>query len=231
MLPVELYRLIIDILYDDTDTLKACSLTCKTFLHLSRYHLFYDIYLYRGNDTKSFLDTIGSIHPTSPGTYVRHLSLEVQDGWPNIPLLTTRLPNVTSLDLNFNFNEDETGRLMMLSGFQKITFLNLDFCWFKTSAEMNEFIVSFPLLEHLCCPRLEWLKYAEPTIPLPHSINKITLAAYHSTFFDQLLSLERRPIRAIELSKITGNFMNELNKLLKTLGSQLEDLQICKINS
>jgi hypothetical protein len=234
MLPVELYKLIIDILRDDTDTLKACSLTCKTFLHLSRYHLFYNIRLYGGDHTERFLDIIGSVHSsTSPCTYVRYLTLS-HHGWMNkaLPLLIPHLLNVTNLELHFKWNGlDDTQRVMMLSAFQKVTYLDLYYCWFNTSVQMNELIASFPLLEHLRCSS-NWSKYAEPTIPLPQGINKITMPTYHLTFFDQLLSLEPHPnVRAIAFSGLDGRFMEEANKLLKTLGSHLEDLQVGKISS
>jgi hypothetical protein len=231
MLPVELYELIIDVLSDDTATLKACSLTCKTFLHFSRYHLFYGISLCEGDEAERFLDIIGSIlSPTGPGTYVRYLSL-FEDGWMNkaLPLLIPHLPNVTSLGLHFRWNAlGETQRAMMLTGFQKVTYLRLDHCTFDTSAQMIELIASFPLIKHLHCFS-NWSKYAEPMIPLPHSINKITLSAYNSTFFDQLLNLEPHPnVRAIKFLQMHKESAKEINKLLKTLGSHLEDLDVGK---
>jgi hypothetical protein len=233
MLPVELYELIIGHLHDDKATLKACSLTCKTFLHLSRYHLFYKLRLCRPY-TERFLDAaIGSTHsPSSPGTYVRHLIL-FDDLNKALPLLVPRLLNVTSLLLVFDRDElGDTQRAMMLSGFQKVTSLDIRYCRFHTSAEMGELIASFPSLEYLCCSAMNWSEYAEPVIPLPHSINKIALPVYQSTFFDQLLSLEPHPnVRAIELSNLEEPFIKEINKLLETLGSHLEDLQVGKTSS
>jgi hypothetical protein len=235
MLPVELYRLIIGHLRYDQATLKACSLTCKTFLHLSRYHLFYYVRLYGGDHTERFLDAISSIHsPTSPGTYVRYLFIYDKYGpWLNkaLPLLTTRLPNVTILGLHFRWNAlGETQQAMMLTGFQKVTYLRLDSA-FDTSAQMTELIASFPLLERLNSSNADWSKYAEPMIPLPQSINKITLSAYHSTFFDQLLNLELHPnVRAIKFLQMHERYAKEINKLLKTLGSHLEDLDVGKIS-
>jgi hypothetical protein len=230
---VELYRLIIGHLHDDKATLKACSLTCKTFLHLSWYHLFYQISLHeRDLDTERF-GIIGSTHSsTSPCTYVRTLFL-IESGWIS-NLLTTRLPNVTTLTLLFSWNElDNTQRAMMLSGFQKVTYLDISDSWFDTSAEMTELIASFPLLEHLCCFGMICWEYAEPVIPLPHGINKITLSADHSTFFDKLLRLEPHPdVRAIKLynDEYTMDYTKKANKLLKTLGSRLEDLELGEIS-
>jgi hypothetical protein len=230
MLPVELYELIIGHLRHDTTTLKACSLTCKTFLHLSWCYLFYKVVLY-GCPTERFFDAIRSI--PSPCTYVRYLSLNFDGMNKALPfLIPPRLLDVTSLELDFHWNAlDDTQRALMLSGFQKVTYLYLDDAWFAESAEMGELIASFPLLEHLhCSPNVYWTKDTEPMIPLPQSINKITLRDYHSNFFDQLLSLEPRPnVRAIEFFGFAC--FKEVNKLLKTLGSHLEDLQVGKINS
>jgi hypothetical protein len=232
MLPVELYRLIIDILRDDKATLKACGLTCKTFLHLSRYHLFYKFHLH---STERFLDTIGSTQSsTSPCTYVRLLVLEGEGGWLNkaLPVLTTRLPNITGLDLCFKWHLlDDAPSTTMLSGFQKVTYLDLKFSRFHRSLKMSELIASFPLLEHLRCPNVDWFKSDAELIPLPHNINKISLETYHTYFFDRLFSLEPHPnVPAIELLLRNGEHLREANDLLKTLGSRLEDLQVGKIN-
>jgi hypothetical protein len=112
------------------------------------------------------------------------MKLEGGSRWLNkaLPLLTTRLPNVTSLKLDFRWNLlHGTEQAMMLSGFQKVTYLSLGSCWFDTFAEMNELIASFPLLEHLKCSHTYWSTNAGPMIPLPHNINKITLSADQST--------------------------------------------------
>jgi hypothetical protein len=234
MLPVELYVLIIGHLHDDKVTLKACSLTCRTFLHLSRYHLFHDVHLRGDFDAQRLLVTIGSTHSsTSPCTYIRNLFLyDRNNSWLNkvLPLLTTLLPNINHLKLRDISND--TQRATMLSAFQKVTSLDLEYCRFNTSAEMNELIASFPSLEYLCCPTTNWSEYAEPVIPLPQNIKKIILSGYQSTFFDQLLSLDPHlNVRAIEFSMLDVPFIKAVNKLLETLGSHLEDFKVGKISS
>jgi hypothetical protein len=169
--------------------------------------------------------------------YVRCLSiLEYMDyifydpGWPSsaIPLLTTRLSNVTilKLDLHWKFLDD-AAQAAMLSGFQRVTRLHMHQCIFETSAIMTKFIASFPSLADLSVAQFS--AYAESVIPLPHTLNSISLSPSHSTFIDRLLHLEPHPdVRTINFPYMFEGFTKEMGQLLKTLGSCLENLLMGK---
>lgn len=54
LIPPELSDRIIDHLHDDTPTLSACSLTCRSWLPTARYHRFASITLYKGRFSSFF---------------------------------------------------------------------------------------------------------------------------------------------------------------------------------
>ena len=232
----------IDNLWDDEDTLRACSLTCKAFLPTSRYHLFYRVRLGSRYIAQRFLDTICSTpSPTSPYQYIRHLCLlEGQRGsyhlWVNdaLSLLTTRLLDVTILELeSLQWNElDNTGRAMILSGFQRVERLKTIFSKFKTSEQMNQFITSFPSLTHLSCSQTYWETGDIPTVPLPQGLQSITLDSRQSMFFHQLLSLESHPrVCAVKFHHVLPDYIQNVGILLKTLGPDLEELDLGNLRS
>jgi hypothetical protein len=247
--PVELYLLIVDNLQDDQTTLCVCSLVCKTFLHASRRHRFYTVHL---NERRGdlFLDSIRSIF--SPCQYVRHLFIDwiwphsdawvnidsnwsVFDAWVNaaLPLLSTHLLNVTLLHLRLYTMLNDTARAVIVSGFQQVKHLSIDYCKFETSEQLNELIASFPSLTSLSCLDSLWTSYKEPVIPLPCNLNSITLSTYHSTFFDRLLSIESHPnVRRVRFRMPYTEFeaqVDAVGKLLKTLGSSLKHLSFLNV--
>ena len=78
--------------------------------------------------------------------------------WINkaLPVLAERLPDVTTLEfetLLCNLLDDD-GRRAILSGFLKIRNMNIEYCHFETSEQLNRFIASFPSL--VCCSTSYW---------------------------------------------------------------------------
>jgi hypothetical protein len=226
-LPFELYRDIIDNFRDDRATLCTTSLVCKTFLHASRYHLFYHVTISNDPTARVFLDFLNS--STSPWPYVR--DLHVYQGYHQILLLLIApcVSNITTLELD-SLVWDELGndaQAVMLSGFPLVNHLKIVMWDFKTSQHMNDFIASFPSLSHIDCGHSRWESYREPVTPLPRSLKSITLSSFHSNFFDRLLILESHPnIHTIFLSSIDEEDIPAVGRLLKTLGSRLEHLRI-----
>ena len=218
----------------DVDTLRACSLTCKAFLPASRYHLFYRVRLLSGNITRRFLDIICSTpSSTSPCQYIRHLCLvEARHGsWVNeaLSLLATRLLDVTILELDsLEWSElNDTGRAMILSGFQRVKHLEMTFSKFETLEQMNQLITSFPSLTHLSCSQTYWETGGMPTIPLPHGLQSITLDSRQSIVFHRLLSLESHPrVSAVKFRYVLPDYTQNVGMLLKTLGPDLEELDL-----
>ena len=238
-LPFELCELIIDNLdsWEDEDTLRACSLTCKAFLHASRYHLFYRVHLINRHIAQRFLDTICSTpSPTSPYQYIHYLCLSEERREPHLlwvnkalTLLATRLLDVTILELDhLQWNMlDDTGRAMILSGFQRVEHLVTAFSKFETSEQMNHLITSFPSLTHMSCSQTYWETGGILTVPLPHGLQSITLDSDQSIVFHQLLCLESHPrVCTVKFHYVLPDYVPNVGMLLKTLGPDLEELDL-----
>ena len=241
-LPIELCEFVIDHLsiYDDKATLHACSLTCKAFLHASRYHLFYHVQLTDRQATR-FLDIIlCSTHSsTSPCAYVRKLTISKWGHgdlrWLNeaLPFLAISLLKVTILELYLlQWSQlDDAAKTAILSGFEDVKHLTIAFSLFETPEQMNQFIASFPSMIDLTCSETCWGEdraLVTPRIPLPRSLTTITLDGSQSEFFDQLISLNpHHGVRALNFYNGT-NDTKRLGNLLQTLGSSLEHVGLPK---
>jgi hypothetical protein len=191
-LPIILCELVIDSL-DDDHTLHACSLACKALLPASRRHLFYHVHLTDRDTAERFLRIICSVpSPTSPCRYIRKLWLterrEDENRWINkaLPLLAERLLDVTILSfgtLVWNLL-DSISQIAILSSFLKVEILNMTYCGFESSEQMNQFIASFPSLVDLDCSQ----SYYRPiddgplTAALPQSLRTIAIDSDHSLF-------------------------------------------------
>ncbi|KAJ7260286.1 hypothetical protein C8J57DRAFT_1233305 [Mycena rebaudengoi] len=93
---------------DDTDSLRACSLTSRSFLRRSRMHLFAAIFCQRLSDFSHF-DRLLAESPHIGELYVRYFSLKIRLADRRDPLLTegvvfprilSRLPRLTHVSLN-----------------------------------------------------------------------------------------------------------------------------------
>lgn len=150
-LPVELTDRIIDLLHDDTTSLRNCSLASRAFLPRSRFYRFRFVSLH----WKS-CENFERMLSTSPeiGPFVRELHVSVSmferpPTWVDdtIPRIIPSLPNVTTLYLRGN-GEYKAAPFL---NFKSVKELFLTHCEVYT---MNEFIFllgSLPKLETVCC--------------------------------------------------------------------------------
>jgi hypothetical protein len=97
--PPELRDLIVDCLRTDTAALRACSLTCRAWLHRARHHLFRYVHIHpgrRGDAFKVLLDETPEI-----GKYIREVEIsafgndvavvDVSGRWPTLDNLAAPL--------------------------------------------------------------------------------------------------------------------------------------------
>jgi hypothetical protein len=239
-LPIELCELVIDTL-DDQDTLRACSLTCKALLHASRHHLFYNIHLDDPRISQRFLHNICSnLSSTSPCQHIRHLTLDGDEEaaaygrgvWVNnaLPILATCLLDVTTLELVFHRSNilKDTARIAMLSGFRRVKCMAITRNIFDSAEQMFQLIASFPSLTHLSLPWTACKNDGTTCTPLPLGLQAIALDSRLSFLFHQLLSFELHPIvRSIKIIPVRPGYTQGVGTLLKTLGSSLEELDLC----
>ena len=239
-LPVELCEFVIDNLdiVHDKATLLACSLTCKTFLHASRYHLFHHVQIPDARRAKRFLVIIrSSTHlSTHLCAYVRQLTMvegrsrnQYEPRWLKkaLPILTTCLLKVTVLRLDYLCwkHLNAAARTAITSGFKKVKHLTILELKLETPQQLNQLIVSFPSLTHLECFHLYWKTDQRPVMPytpLPRSLTNITMCGVQPSFFYELISLDPdHGVRALNLPYMNGAFA-DVGRILKTLGSRLE---------
>ncbi|KAF8149960.1 hypothetical protein B0H34DRAFT_802090 [Crassisporium funariophilum] len=99
--PLEVTGIIIDILGDeqDLDTLKACSLTCRAFVPLSRKHIFSTLEIDTDYDVASRrpLERLLSISDPVVFDSIRKISIRVTLYHPECPSLPTFLLKITKL--------------------------------------------------------------------------------------------------------------------------------------
>ncbi|KAH9835317.1 uncharacterized protein C8Q71DRAFT_113496 [Rhodofomes roseus] len=160
-LPPELWEQVIDHLWNDTPTLRECSLTCRVFFTSSRYHLFYRIELCSQLACLCFRDALDSSSAagTDIALYVKIINIvglplcrlgDQYDSGNALLLhdIITRLPNVSELQLD-NVDLD----------------VHLPMDYLETGEELQSFSHLFPL------PDLKSLRLSSVMV---HSIHDIT---------------------------------------------------------
>ena len=222
---------------EDKHTLFACSLTCKSFLSVSRKTIFEVIKLFWPPDTQSFNSRFLQLIQASPelGSSVRKLyltfpRLEDTECIPNAGALLGRgFPRVTELHVHYMpWNDvDVDSRTALVSGFQTVKRLTLIFPKFVFSHEATEFVSSFPLLTHLNIDGDAWTSLAlNPSYsPLPANLTSITVSAHAAGVFAQLMRLEPQPkVQDLSLGFVCDDHNYNVTSLLKILGDDLQEL-------
>jgi hypothetical protein len=130
---------------------------------------------------------------------------------------------------------DDTGRNAVLSGFQKVKHLEMIRSQFDASDQIIQLLASFPSLTHLSCTETHWLRdgvSTVPHIPLPNGLQTIALDSGLSLSLHRLLSLYlHHNVRAIKLNHMFARYTQGVGKLLKALGSRLEELDLGDIHA
>lgn len=168
-IPGEIIDFIIDHLHTDQLSLFACSLTCRTWLPSTRYHLFSRVIL-RGRNIASFSELLE--YPLNNIAFVVQLlaiwPFDLADSnFPNIgatvvlpilPSLTAHLHSVKSLSLSrmdWTWCSVEILR-DTLSNLGGVDALELDTVIVRGLAEAVEILCAFPLLKSISLDSLIW---------------------------------------------------------------------------
>lgn len=177
ILAQELIDTIIDFLHADETSLKACSLTCKSFLFAARYHIFGDVTLAAHNFSRlvNLLDEAPHI-----STLVRHLAIHAPAGVTpgsrrqstdeeihlaqNLSSVTSRLQGVQSLhlgDIDFDLLTFESIILTLSTTLPNVRHLNLCRLKFRSFMHTANFIAAFPLLRTLKWAWVSWDSHSD----------------------------------------------------------------------
>ncbi len=175
-IPPELCDQTIDYLWDDLESLRACSLTCKDWLPSSRFHLFRNLRLRHADDVARFRALLTS--SPSIAHFVRKLSLSADydgttpdgtaredDGWVNgAAELFPRLHNVTTLALaRVRWHALSADTRAAFAGVSKsVRQLFLFEVSFDASRDVIAFLSAFPSLNDLYFQAVSW-KHDSPS--------------------------------------------------------------------
>ena len=219
---------IIDHLHDDIQSLKACSLVCKTWTRSARFHLFSTLTVSRLGAIKRLLRSAPAVISS-----IRHLHLRNQLWGIILPLLVG-FESIKSLTLT-GVSIDRMGA-DVLSGlcynFSAAVVVRLKDVEFDSSAQLFDFICAFPRLQRLAISFIGTSDEFESDLPpptafslSPHLYDLELDGACMDPVLDWLLSLPDRPaLRAVGLRPTYFN--NTITKLLLALEDSLETFLI-----
>jgi len=241
-LPPELMSEVFRHLHDHEMTLRSCSLVCKTWVLLSRYHLFYRIHLNHAN-APAFVALLKSQSGSTLSTFVRQVTIHRELSHPpwmkeTLPVLSSYL-HPTSLYLNIhntlrNFVTFESeGFPTFKEDLSVFSDVFQDTAWLSLSLDCDTFsegvhvVCAFPLLETLEL-RGDWFHGRQSYVPsdtpcLPAGVRSIACFQGGSPFFLWLLRQPHPP--SISSLSLRDTYVTEtIRSYLQTLGGTLQHL-------
>ncbi|OCH92083.1 hypothetical protein OBBRIDRAFT_751976 [Obba rivulosa] len=256
MLPPELVDETIDHLWDDPVSLKACSLTCRSWVPSSRLHLFRTVRLRNGTECTRF-ETLVTNTPAI-ARCVRQLTLSAEyrgvdgqgqpvhdDEWIDTAAeLARKLERVTTLGLSrvrWYALQPETQRAFK-GLFKNVKTLFLFEVRFDTSKDVLDFLSAFPVLASLYFHGVSWHNDLLGHATLD-DLKKLTGKAEHGRMQLSYLFLDSRSsptlvtewllnhpteqrLRTIQLCWRELESMKSVGDLLHASGASLERLQV-----
>ncbi|KAI0332589.1 hypothetical protein GY45DRAFT_1320789 [Cubamyces sp. BRFM 1775] len=253
-LPPELCDQAIDYLWDDIESLRACSLTCKAWLPSSRFHLFRNVRLRHAEDVVRFRALLASAPGIAP--CVRKLSLSADyggatpegspqedDAWVNgAAALLPLLSHITTLGLarvRWHALNEET-RAAFAGVFKNVRQLFLFEVSFEASRDVVAFLSGFPVLQELYFQAVSWKHDSPSPFENPDTLHEFAEAgSMHLSylFLDPkssptlvtewlLKHPEEQRLRTIQLCWRELENTRAVGDLLQASGASLESLQV-----
>lgn len=158
-IPPELSDRVLDFLHNDEETLKSCSLVCKSWLPASRYHLWYRTTLrFAGREEKDYAQFLKSspvitscvVDLTVEFACPREATRQEELDW----MQTTLLPIFSTfrflrqmMFINVQFDDDVISKI--LPNLSSLCVLQLSLCHFPKFSQFVELIWGCPYLETL----------------------------------------------------------------------------------
>lgn len=256
VLPPELVDETIDHLWDDPVSLKACSLTCRSWVPSSRLHLFHTVRLRNATECTRFTSLVANT--SSIARCVRRLTLSAEyrgvdargqpvedDGWIDAAAeLVPKLERVSTLGLSrvrWSALKPET-RTAFRGLFKNVQTLFLFEVRFDTSKAVLDFLSAFPVLTSLYFHGVSWDDDLLGRATL-EDLKALNYGAEHGRMQLSYLFLDTRSsptlvtewllnhpteqrLRTIQLCWRELESMKSVGDLLHASGASLERLQI-----
>ncbi len=177
-IPPELSDYVIDFLHDDRPSLKACSLTCRTWHPAARHHLFRTVTFSSPRSREDFQQLLHA------APYIGQFARDVRLGkWSpyvakgeiykpeQLSMIFCALPAVERLELVL-VEMDAVLESSLIRHFTSVTQLSLEYCRFPAFGALVGLLRSFPALERLSLRGVSWEKVEEVAFPArPNSVN------------------------------------------------------------
>ncbi|KAI1793949.1 hypothetical protein LXA43DRAFT_1092308 [Ganoderma leucocontextum] len=176
--PHELSDYIIDFLYDDPQSLRACASTCNAWAPASRFHLFRTVSLNSANSTTAFRRLLDSspnlglyVHDLAVAklTHVVTISLpdealeELRPAQNTLPSILAHSPNLQTLSLSHADLKCFVDIRMLAH--PTVSSLTVSYCQFADLADVADLVSSFPSLASLSMSGLTWKDEARTPTP------------------------------------------------------------------
>ncbi|KAJ7457785.1 hypothetical protein FB451DRAFT_588765 [Mycena latifolia] len=242
--PAELHDLIVDHLHEQRQALGVCGLVCKVWLRSSRHHLFESVTLHDHN-WEGFL----RLSDSSLATFTQSIQslsisrgLDDQDRGTAFSEMIIRLPILPALKhLRLSYVDwtgvSDTTVDAVLRVFGHITRLDIHLISFGTPHQMAGFVSRFSHLEEISLYPgfLHGNAAAQPHLrapSVPRNLRTVRFrAAPHSgdaSSFISWLQADGHPpaIRSLELGMLAATALPSLGDLIRTLGTELRDLNL-----
>jgi hypothetical protein len=226
-LPQELLDFIIDFLFDDKQSLKACSLTCRAFLSASRLHIFTQMHL-QPERFSSFMASSPSVVPfvqslrfdsTKPKAA---MYLSIQD--------LNMLPNLKSLTVKGSAFHPHLPPPLAESWCTQIACLSMESQGFSDFYQFARFIVLFTSLERLSMKNMLWFGQSIPDLHqrLPSTLRTLDLQQCSiSQLFEWILCHDPIPsLHTLALTYQNSNQLSLINEICSSLHSSLKHFEL-----
>ncbi|KAJ6465300.1 hypothetical protein C8R45DRAFT_939516 [Mycena sanguinolenta] len=245
-LPPEIHEIIVDLLFDDKDALRTCSLVDQAWLSLSRRHLFASVHLLEGR-CESFRhlchSSRGTVAPyisnlsiSSPedADYINESASFFLDLVPHLP----SLPALTSLEISsLSWQNASQQCLSCMTGcFSNVTELCIHLVEFNHSQQVLDLLSCFQMLETVSIgATFATEDQASSSIPpsnLHHlRVLRLRVGLHGAGAFRDIISwfIPKNGLPAIQafsIASMDSSLLLVVGSLLRELGSTLKDLDI-----
>lgn len=248
--PPEILDVVIDHLHDDTASLAACGLACRSLLPASRYHLFSDINFTPWN-LASFLELITrssiidlpsiirsvAIHDLLPSDINYHTG---RRNMSRVLDVMRHLRSVTSLSISgLNMMKHEntfhSHVLAMLSNLPDVLDLDLLLVYYQQGDYLFDIIHAFPKLQFLSMRKCHWIKpLSSITVQRPIKQNPLYLREMDLCFSPRFSRQVRAthgiipniPISGVQCFKLSCSFCPDrsVQQIVDAIGWSVEKL-------
>ncbi|THH26625.1 hypothetical protein EUX98_g7560 [Antrodiella citrinella] len=248
-LPPELDDLVISMLFDEPETLKACALVSKEWLWTSRTYLFRDITISYSRQCERFI-ALATCSPVVC-SWVRRLQVsapwDLVADWVEIFLTSSLLPNFTHLetldlaDMSFDWHTVSFQMLAQLTSITRLTFLRCGF----TKSELLSIVCAFPTLTDLTVVKFTDLsdRMDETGLQLIHAPSLSRLHFSGEMYYDDISGFSGIPesfvqylwdkghlesLRRLEVdvAEQDSDLVDKIGRLIRDVGPLLEELRM-----